>query len=359
MKKKKEILLVEPKRSVVYHTAYPPLGLLKIAAFHQNMRDKVNFVQGKVDIGLNPDIIYITSLFTYAWEPVHDLIEFYINRYKKARVMVGGIYATLCFEHIQEKFGDRVKIHKGLLDKVENIMPDYSMVPDWDASIIFSSRGCVRRCKFCSVPILEPEFHAHRSIKKFVYPGHKRIIFWDNNFLASPYREDILDELEELNLTVDFNQGLDARYIDEKVALRIKKLRMPLLRLAYDSSAIRDPLKRAIEILKSVGISGRDILVYSLFNFMDDPESFLEKIRDLMEWEVVCYPMRYTPLKPIPKNSYVALGWTAEQIDMLQKARRVIGIGGAFPPYLGLKKKIFSAKNFEEAFSLRPATRVN
>jgi len=39
---------------------------------------------------------------------------------------------------------------------------------------------------------------------------------------------------------------------------------------------------------------------------------------------------------------------------MVAKARRVIGYGGAFPPYKGLKKKFFNAKSFEEAFSLRP-----
>jgi len=40
---------------------------------------------------------------------------------------------------------------------------------------------------------------------------------------------------------------------------------------------------------------------------------------------------------------------------MVAQARRVIGYGGAFPPYEGLKKKFLGAKSFEEAFGLRPA----
>lgn len=42
---------------------------------------------------------------------------------------------------------------------------------------------------------------------------------------------------------------------------------------------------------------------------------------------------------------------------MIARARRVIGYGGAFPPYEGLKKKLSNAKNFGEAFSLRPPER--
>jgi len=40
---------------------------------------------------------------------------------------------------------------------------------------------------------------------------------------------------------------------------------------------------------------------------------------------------------------------------MVADARRVIGYGGAFPPYEGLKKKILNARNFKEAFKLRPS----
>jgi hypothetical protein len=50
----------------------------------------------------------------------------------------------------------------------------------------------------------------------------------------------------------------------------------------------------------------------------------------------------------------MGVNWRAEQLEMVAKARRVIGYGGAFPPYEGIKKKFFDAKSFEEAFELRP-----
>lgn len=354
-----KILLVEPAKSLQYHTVYPPLGLLKLGAYHKRKRESVKLVRGIVDNGFQPDVIYITSLFTYAWRPVHEVIEFYSKKYKKAKVVVGGIYATLCPDHLKDKFGKRIEIYHGLFPKIEDIQPDYSLVPDWDASILFASRGCIRKCTFCSVSKLEPEFQPKKSIKHLVHPQYKRIIFWDNNILASPYLENIFDELEELNKEVDFNQGLDARLLTEKIALRLKGLKVPLIRLAYDTMEIRDSLKKAIYLLRELGINGRRVFVYCLYNHTDTPEFFLERLKDLLEWGVVTYPMRYEPLEPRPKNTYVSPNWATEQLEMLAKARRVIGYGGAFPPYEGLKKKILNAKNFEKAFELRPLHEKN
>jgi hypothetical protein len=350
-----KILLVEPKKSIKYHTPYPPLGLLKLAAYHKSKKDKVKFIQGISDDGFEPNTIYITSLFTYAYEPVHDVIRYYSKRYKKARIVVGGIYATLCPEHLKEEFKDRIEIHYGLIEEIEDSLPDYSLVPSWDGSIVFSSRGCIRKCSFCSVPQIEPEFKAKKSIRHLIYPGHKRVILWDNNILASPYWKDIFDELEGLRLEVDFNQGLDARLFNEEIAIRLKRLKTPLIRLAYDSRGIREPLKKAIALLKGVGIRGRKILVYCLYNHLDTPEDFLNRIKDNLEWGVVAYPMRYEPLKPMAKNEYISPNWSRGQLEMIAEARRVIGYGGAFPPYEGLRRKILNAKNFEEAFELRPA----
>lgn len=176
---------------------------------------------------------------------------------------------------------------------------------------------------------------------------------WDNNILASPYWRDIFDELEELGLEVDFNQGLDPRLLDEEVAIRLKRFRTPLIRLAYDSNGVRKSLEKAITLLKEAGIRGRKIFVYCLYNHFDTPDDFLNRIKDILEWGVVAYPMRYEPLELMPKNKYVSPGWTYEQLEMIADARRVIGYGGAFPPYEGLKKKLLDAKFFEEAFILR------
>jgi hypothetical protein len=65
--------------------------------------------------------------------------------------------------------------------------------------------------------------------------------------------------------------------------------------------------------------------------------------------------MRYQPLSgdhAFAKDSYVAPSWTREELEMVATARRVIGYGGAFPPYEGLVKKFYKANSFQEALGL-------
>lgn len=350
----KRILLAEPQKSKKYHTQYPPLALLKIATYHKNLGDKVKLVKGYEEDFFDPHIIYITSLFTYAWQPVHDIIKFYRHKYPKAEIIVGGIYATLCYDHLYDAFKDQIIIHRGTWDEIDDLLPDYTLTPRWDASIIFSSRGCIRNCSFCYVKKLEPKFYFKKSIKHLVFPSHKRIIFWDNNFLASPFKDKIFEELFELNKQVDFNQGLDARLINYDIALKLKQLKIPEIRLAYDTIDVRQQLKKAIEILKEVGFRGKQIIVFCLFNnpySFDTPETFLYRLQDLAEWGVVSYPMRFQALTPQPKNSFVSPFWTFEKLEMVERARRIFGNHGAFPPHDGIKKKFLSAKSFEEAMT--------
>lgn len=349
-----KVLCVEPRKSKKYHIPYPPLGLLKLAAYHQRRGDLVKLVNGPAEDRFDPDLIYVTSLFTYAWEPVHEAINFYTRKYQKARLIVGGVYASLCSDHLREAFGERIEIWRGLYPEVEDILPAYELVPEFTSSIVFSTRGCIRKCTFCSVTHLEPKFKAKKSIKNLIYTGHRKVVFWDNNILASPYWKDIFDEIEELALEVDFNQGLDARLLTEEAALKLKNLKLPVMRLAYDSEHIRQPLEKAINLLKHLGFNRRRIIVYCLYNHNDTPEGFLHRLQDLSDWGVVSYPMRYQSLQPAPKDGYVSPNWTKDQLEMIAKARRVIGYGGAFPPYEGLKKKFLGAKNFEDALALRP-----
>lgn len=143
-------------------------------------------------------------------------------------------------------------------------------------------------------------------------------------------------------------------YMIHHYNLAMKTIKIPVIRLAYDSDAIRESLCKAIDLLKGSGYDGRRIIVYCLYNFSETPEDFFQRIRDLLDWGVVAYPMRYEPLRAQAKNTYVAPSWTAEELEMIAQARRVIGYGGAFPPYEGLRRKFSRARNFAEAFELRP-----
>jgi len=304
----------------------------------------------------------VTSLFTWTWKKVWEAVKHYKSLFPGTELWLGGLYASLLPDHASLSGADR--IFKGLFTEAEDFLPDYGLVPAWDGSILFSSRGCIRKCPFCAVPILEGDLNSVRySVKDFVYPGHTRIIFWDNNILASPGWRRVFDELEDLDMTVDFNQGLDARLITDEVAERLGRLRLSSsssikVRLGYDFSGNRPFVEKAIEKLTAGPMRGRDIMVYTLYNYEDDPNEFLERVRNVMNWGAVCYPMRYEPLDALEKNKFVSKNWTTRTLEMVQDARRVLGYGGAFPPYRPLVNKFQRAGCFEDAFSLDPPVRL-
>jgi len=356
----KHVLLVEPK----YYTRYPPLGLLKLSSYHKGLGDTAELVRGiNVAVSQEPDIIYVTSLFTWAWKPVWEAVRYYMRMFPKAELWLGGLYASLMPEHASLSGINPNHIFRGIFTNAEDLCPDYSLVPQWNkkasASIIFSSRGCVRSCTFCAVPRIEGTMNTEKnSIMHLIWPGHKRVILFDNNFLASSGWESVLDEIEELDLRVDFNQGLDARLISERVAKRISEVKIDrFVRISYDYLSMERYVKKAIDLLKAQGIDGRNILVYTLYNFTDSPQDLFTRIKDTLSWGAVSYPMRFQPTNTLSKNTYVALGWDIIRLNAVQRARRVIGSGGAFPPYEGmLKVKVEKCNTFDEAFGefMRP-----
>ena len=92
------VLLVEPS----YYTKYPPLGLMKLASYHRSRGNEIKLIRGiDKEHNFEPDLIEITSLFTYAWKPVHKAIEFYHQFCHHAKIRVGGIYASLMPERIK------------------------------------------------------------------------------------------------------------------------------------------------------------------------------------------------------------------------------------------------------------------
>ena len=364
----RHVVLVEPQ----YHTHFPPLGLLKLSTYHKMRGDTtelVSFKKGKRFPMARPDMVYVTSLYTWEWKSVWDAVNYFKAWFHGVPVWLGGLYASLKPEHARLSKADYV--HEGLFKEAEDLMPDYSLVPKWDGSILFSSRGCPNQCGYCAVPRLEGGISfVRRSIRHLIWPGHEKkngccimkhhtkVILFDNNVLASPGWRSIFDELLELGLKVDFNQGLDARLISEEAAGKISKMKIDgVVRLAYDYSQMGPYVEKAIERLSAHGVRKRKILVYTLFNYADDPEEFFRRVKEILHWGVACYPMRYIPIDATEKNAYVSAKWDLKRIDMIEESRRVVGYGGAFPPYQALIDEFDKRSSFEEAFTVYPRKR--
>src|SRR6266849_616279 len=94
----KNILLIEPG----YKNKYPPLGLMKIAAYHgpHGKQDNVRFIKGDEDktvLTTAWDRIYITTLFSFEFAKISQTIDFALKvaNGHADKIFVGGIAASL------------------------------------------------------------------------------------------------------------------------------------------------------------------------------------------------------------------------------------------------------------------------
>jgi len=350
-----KVLLVEPKSS----TTYPPLGLMKIATYHKLKGDEVHYVIGNNATAHAQfwDAIYITTVFTYDLKQAVSTINYYSkNFFNFKNIRVGGVAATLMPEYIEKSTG--IKPHIGLLNSdddflkmlsdrdprffylkecnpsIDNLPPDYSIFPEDtkykkildNSYFLYATKGCRNKCDFCAVKVLEPRFVHYIPIMPRIsyikdnFGARPNITFLDNNIAASKCYKKILSEIKnagfEKNATfeyeklgrvfrkkraVDFNQGVDARLMDEEKLELISQICINPLRLAFDDIKLKDIYIEKIELAISKGIL--DISNYMLFNHEDTPEDLYQrmlintKIKEKYpQIRIFSFPMRYSPI---------------------------------------------------------------
>lgn len=385
------VLLVEPG----YHNKYPPLGLMKLSTFHKNRNDHVEFVKGlnKSKACEQWDRIYVSSLFTFYWTQTVETINYYRNQASGCpEVFVGGVMATLMKDELEAATG--AKVIAGLLNKsgllgldgdetVDIAIPDYSIIdpivnplldysyPVADAYIGYATRGCIRHCRFCAVPTIEPGFEPYVDLTRQVrgieesYGMKRDLLLMDNNVLASRQFPRIVEEIKSLGFErgatlkrqvngrsvsvvrhVDFNQGIDSRLLNEQNMELLSQLAIYPLRIAFDHVDLTNVYCKQVRLAAKYGIP--NLSNYVLFDYKDDPKDLYQRLLvnvDLNEeftekglkTKVWSFPMRYCPVTgPESKDRHhVGPHWTAKQL------RGVRSILAATHGVVGPKKGFF------------------
>lgn len=385
------------------------------------------------------DRIYVTTLFTFYWGITVRTIEKAKDLVKDiTEIKIGGVLASLLTNELEEETG--IRPINGLLDKpgildendlvIDDLDLDYSILneidykyPTGSAYFTFMTKGCTRKCAFCSVPILEPTYKDKvPTITKFdkigqIYGDQKNLLLMDNNVLASPKFSEIISEIKAMgfykgakyeepnqldiavknlrsgfndeafikltfqiitqfsqklkkdvkatvqetlrqynllhkeNVTkdnllkvydiiqpiyeksrrknkvdryVDFNQGIDARYVTDENMKLLSEINVRPLRIAFDFIGMEKQYIAAVELAAKHGIV--DLSNYLLYNFKDKPQELYLRMKINVELnkkyglKIFSFPMKYIPLfgNDAKNRKYVSKQWNKKFIRAIQ-----------------------------------------
>src|SRR5260221_7448461 len=146
----------------------------------------------------------------------------YVEAMRHRHVRIGGPAVALMPEFLKDCGAEVGGDYPGVLQKFNPL-----------ATV--TSRGCVRMCKFCSVPIIEGlpvlQKFGRRQIELDEWPD--RPVICDNNILANSIEhfDRVCDRLEKWDWC-DFNQGVDSRFLNEHHAERFARLKRSVIRPA-------------------------------------------------------------------------------------------------------------------------------
>ena len=308
-----------------------PLGLMKISAWQKDLGNSVRLFGYKDMPEYGFDEYWVTTTFTYDIPKVLNKLEKIKFMNPDSKIIVGGVSATLMSD-VFERNG--YQVHKGLLKKAEKYTPDYSILKEKPKySIAHTTRGCIRKCNFCMVRIVEPNFIVRKDWAKYLHPGARKIQFFDNNWLAKPVdliKEDvkIIDRLIENDQisAIDFNQALDCRLLTDEIANIIAHLPMQPWRFSFDGMHEDGPLQDAInkisDIRKNKDWGYYNFVVNVLFNYKDSPEDFYYRMHELARLTDRNYtakssgfPMKYQPIMDINSRDFVGDKWTKKFVN--------------------------------------------
>lgn len=241
---------------------FPNLALMKLSAWHKSKGDNVEIASSLFG---NYDIIYKSKVFTFTEDDEQS--------YNTEKEIKGGTGYNF----------------NSLNEEIEHICPDYDLY-NCEHAYGFLTRGCPNKCSWCIVPNKEGEIKEHAEIKEFI-SNKKSAVLLDNNVLSSEHGIKQIEEIIKMKIKVDFNQGLDARLIDDSMAKLLSKVKwLKPLRMACDTVSQMKHIERAAKLLRKYNCTPKNYFIYTLVK--DIPDA-LERINFLKELKLDPFAQAY------------------------------------------------------------------
>ncbi len=296
-----------------------------------------------------PDIIFVTSLMTYWASGVKETIEIIKEVYPDVPIVLGGIYATLNFEHAKEytladlviKGAGEHQLKKNIMQLTgfelsgSNISSDLDALPypalDLQNKItyapILTSRGCPFSCDYCASSYLEPKFRQRSPENVFQEIKHwhdnyhvKNFAFYDDALLinAKSYAFSLFEKIIDSKMDVWFHtpNALHINAITQQAADLMFQAGFKTIRLglettefsekrSHDIKVVEKDFFQAVEHLKTAGFTQEQMGAYLLCGLpgqnLDEVEISMQIVAKTGIMPVLAY---YTPIPHTPMWDY-------------------------------------------------------
>ncbi len=281
-----------------------PLPLRSIPRNYSRYGIHEEVLRRKLSSMEKPDLIGITSGMTYWYPGVFEVIEVTTNYFKNVPIVLGGIYATLCYDHAVShsgadhvfKGGDRLEALKMIAVNTgfelrtphselrTDVYPAFDLYPQLDYVCMATSRGCPFSCSYCASPILTKGFTRRDPLKvveEIEYWTTQysvgNIAFYDDALLIEPSKHFIpaFNEIIRRGIRCNFHtpNALHIKEIDEEVAALLFRGGFKTIRLGFETSnettqhetggkVTNRQFENAVKNLKRAGYKREEIGVY-------------------------------------------------------------------------------------------------
>jgi radical SAM superfamily enzyme YgiQ (UPF0313 family) len=262
------------------------------------------------------DVVLVSSGMTYWYPGAFEAVRQAKERYPGAAVVLGGTYATLCYEHAVKNSGADHVIRGEESGKLSallggNIDLSFRNILDADADhdwydepsygVVRLSLGCPFDCAYCAQKKLGPDLmvkdteKAVRELGLLYAKGIRKFAFYDDALLFdTAHFRSYLTTLAGKGLRVSFYtpNGLHARFLDRETALLMKRsgFENPVLSLEFfhdvtgrkwHTKITRDELETAVGALKKAGYGPGEFTVYLM---LGAPAAGLDEVLDGIEF---------------------------------------------------------------------------
>lgn len=261
---------------------FPNLVLMKLSAWHKAKGDTVEWYEPMFSGHIGK--VYLSKIFSFTPDFEYPIDADEIER--------GGSGYCISLMNGKEVF-DKSK-DKPLPPEIEHIYPDYSLYPELtkDTAYGFLTRGCPRGCDFCIVEKKEGRCSVKVADLSEFWRGEKKVVLCDPNILACKDWKELLQQLIDAKVEVDFNQGLDIRMMTEEKAEMIKQIRITQIHFVWDRYEDKEKVLPRLEMFARLWGKklSHNAIVYTIVNFSTTLEQDLERVytlRDMGYWPYV------------------------------------------------------------------------